>query len=339
MPSSYWTLGGQYQCRSCTPGRWRQDALRLTHCANLLTACESALESVGPLDGLVLSLHGALAAVGTDAADLALLRAAREALGPRSPISLCLDLHANVTKALVSEVTSVIGYHTYPHVDVSTTGSRAADLLVDAVTEKRKPVTRLARKRALLLPAEGQLPEGPLGTLRAMADRLMTRAGVLDVSLFPVQPWLDVEELGLGVTVTTDNDPELAQRLAEDVADRVWTARDEFRVELTYPQVALARARQAKQRPVLLVESADSPTGGATGDSPAMVQALLSHATDLRAYETVVDPQAVTICQSAGEGASVSVEVGATLDRRFHPPVATPLSPAGRRPGSDPAHR
>jgi microcystin degradation protein MlrC len=275
-------------------------------------------EGAGPLDGVVLSLHGALVGEAADCGDLVLLRALRASVG-EIPVGVCLDLHANVTAALVRESTFLLGYRTYPHVDMAETGARTANLLLDALDERVRPVTQLA-KVALLTPPEGQGADGPFGQLRAEADGCALGA-IVDVGLFPVQPWLDVPELGFGVTVTADGDTVAAADLANALVRRAWQLRDQFAVELVEPATALERARHATRRPLLLSESADSPTAGATGDSPAVVRALIEHGNGLRAYATLVDGPAVEQLTVAGPGTETEVELGCTLDRRFHQPV------------------
>ncbi|HEX7292657.1 MAG TPA: M81 family metallopeptidase [Conexibacter sp.] len=287
--------------------------------AKLAQLLSERIRHVGTLDGIVLSLHGALVGEDGDSGDLQLLRAARDAVGAGTPIGVCLDLHANVTDALIAEGAFVVGYHTYPHVDQASTGARAAELLLAALTQQATPVTRLA-KRAMLVPPEAQGADGPLGRLREQAESL-TGAGVLDISLFPVQPWLDVPELGFGVTVTTDAAPADAAEIAERLAADAWQVREQFAVELVAPAAAIERVRSATRRPVVLTESADAPTAGAAGDSPAMVRAFLEHGADLRAYTTLVDPVAVARMHEAGEGAVVQLSIGSRIDGRFHPPV------------------
>ncbi|MFN8620268.1 MAG: M81 family metallopeptidase [Chloroflexota bacterium] len=305
---------------------------------------EATIRAAGALDGLVLSLHGALTAEDEPDADAWLMGRARAALGDGPPIGVCLDLHANVTPAMVAAATFLAGYHTYPHVDQAATGARAARLVVETVAGRLAPATVLA-KRALLLPAETTpTSDGPMARVRRLADHLTT-GPVLDVSIFPVQPWLDVPELGLGVTVTVDTTAaaggpdatpdaatHVATAIADDLADLLWDLRDTFAVELTAPDAAIAAARGRPRGagPLLLSESADSPTAGAAADSPAMVEALLRHGQDLRAIVTLVDPAAVEACLVTGVGERVELRVGATLDPRFHKPVAL----AGRVDGA-----
>jgi microcystin degradation protein MlrC len=279
----------------------------------------SELARALPLDGLVLSLHGALVGETVDSGDLLLLERSRQVVGESCRIGVCLDLHANVTRALVDTSDFVIGYHTYPHVDLAQTGARTASLLLELVTGLKRPRTSLA-KRPMLTAPEAQGEDGPFGTLRRVADTL-TEGTVLDISLFPVQPWLDVPEVGFGVTVTTDGDEETGDRIATDLVELAWQQRDDFAVELVTPRTAIEHVRKHDRRPVLLSESADSPTAGATGDSPAMVRELLTHGKGLRSFLTLVDARAVQACFDAGEDQSLTLVVGASVDPRFHEPV------------------
>lgn len=315
---------------------WANSSGRLTSdtLAELRTLLAGQLLLSPPLDGLVLSLHGAMAADDLDDADLALVRTARSALGPDVPIAVCFDLHANVTTELVSEASLLTGYHTYPHTDLEVTGARAARLLVDLLEASARPVTALA-KRPMLVPAETMsTSSGPIAGVRAEADALTAaRPDVLDVSLFPVQPWLDVEQLGLAVTVTTDGDPGEAQRLADYFADRVWALRESFTVELLTPVEAIAAARSSTVRPFLISESADAPTAGGAGDSSNTLRALLEHAHGLSSCITVTDPAAVDVCTANPQG-RVDVLAGGALDPRFSEPVR--LQGVVMRTGSDP---
>ncbi|MEU8270618.1 M81 family metallopeptidase [Sphaerisporangium sp. NPDC049002] len=295
------------------------------------------LVAAGPVDALVLCLHGALVADGEAAADAALAESTRAVLAPGVPLIVTHDLHANVTLRIVRAADALVGFHTYPHVDQGDTGRRAADLALRAAVDGLRPGTVLA-KRPMLVPAESQaLSDPPMARLRAIADTA-TGGPILDVSLFPVQPWLDVPELGFGVTVTHNGSPGAASAagaVAERIAGEAWHDRAGFAVE---PVPVAEAIRQARSRtrlgPVLLVQSADSPTAGATADSAAVIAALLEHGRGLRAYATVVDAPAVAACFAAGPGGAVDTAVGATLDARWSTPA--PLAGTVRRLGTEP---
>ena len=303
--------------------------IRRTDMNEMVRMLSADLAKAGPLDGLVLSLHGALVTDDGESGDLLLLRASRQALGHDAMIGVCLDLHANLTRALVLEADCLVGYLTYPHVDQGDTGRRVAHLVAEHLLGRSQPVTCFA-KRPLLIPAEAQGFEGPMGDMRRLADQRIAE-GCLDISLFPVQPWLDVPELGFGVAVTTDGDRQRASSVAEEIAEAAWGRRQDFRAALASPEAAISRARAAARRPVVLSESADSPTSGTPADSPAMVRELLRFGRDLRACVSLVDPPAVQRCTEIGEGGQFSGEVGCTFERRFHSPV--PLAGIVERTG------
>lgn len=272
-------------------------------------------------DAVVLSLHGAMVTTELADADGAILAEVRRTLGDSTPIIVSLDLHANVTEAMIGATTATIAYHTDPHVDQASSGRRAALLALRTARGEVAPTTALA-KRPMIVPAETMsTTTGPIGELRRRVDAEATE-GVLDVSLLPVQPWLDVPELGFAALVTTDGRPDLGARLAQEYAETVWQRREEFRVErLLGPTAAVAAARRSSVRPFIIAHSADAPTAGAAGDNPIMIATLLEHGPDLRAYIPIVDAAAVEAAYTAGLGKTVDLLIGAQIDHRWGDPV------------------
>mgnify|MGYP003338311104 FL=1 len=61
------------------------------------------------------------------------------------PIVASLDYHANLTPDMAALATALVGYRTYPHIDMAETGRRAAGLLDKLLREKR-PVYRAYRQ-------------------------------------------------------------------------------------------------------------------------------------------------------------------------------------------------
>ena len=91
------------------------------------------VKGASPLDGVLLALHGAWVAEGEPDADGYVLSRVRQAVGPTVPIAATLDIHANVTRRMVEQADILVGYRSYPHVDMRETGERAAALLFRAV--------------------------------------------------------------------------------------------------------------------------------------------------------------------------------------------------------------
>jgi microcystin degradation protein MlrC len=183
------------------------------------------LASVAPPQGLLLALHGAQTAHATDDVAGHLLSASRKILGPHVPIVATLDLHANVTRLMVESATILVGYKTYPHIDLFETGQRAAELMLQILAGRLSPTMRY-RKLPLIVPAENmQTTSGPFGDLMLRAGELEQSGAACCVSVFGVQPWLDVPEMGCSTVSVTNNDPGAGQRQADALAMAFWAAR------------------------------------------------------------------------------------------------------------------
>jgi microcystin degradation protein MlrC len=80
------------------------------------------LRRAGAVDGVLLDLHGAMVVEGIDDGDGDLLEAVRQAVGPRCPVVSTFDLHGNHTQRRLDAATAVVGFDTYPHVDMAERG-------------------------------------------------------------------------------------------------------------------------------------------------------------------------------------------------------------------------
>ena len=145
---------------------------------------------------------------------------------------------------MVSEADALLGYDTYPHIDLYEIGVKAARLLLRAIRGEVRPVSLFARV-PMLVPAEGMATDGqPMATLLAEAKALEARPGVLSVSLLPVQPWLDIPGTGFSVLAVADG-PRRAAELApmlRQLGWRAWESRRAFRADLLPVDEAIARA-------------------------------------------------------------------------------------------------
>ena len=70
--------------------------------------------------------------------------------------------------------------------------------------------------------------EGPMKEWFDLAREIERRPGVLTVSTFPMQPWLDARHGGWSALVYTDGDPDLARALCGELASKVWDLREGF---------------------------------------------------------------------------------------------------------------
>jgi microcystin degradation protein MlrC len=271
-------------------------------------------------EGLLLALHGAQTAQSTDDVAGHLLSASREILGPHLPIVATLDLHANVTRLMVESADVLVGYKTYPHIDLFETGERAAGLMLQILAGTLSPVMRY-RKLPLIVPAENmQTTSGPFGDLMLRAGELETSGAACCVSIFGVQPWLDVSEMGCSIVSVTNNDRAAGQQQADALAKRFWAARRQFDVKLMPVRKALREAMRS-EGPVVLSEPSDSTGSGSPGDSTGVLGPLLELCSDYPAAIFLVDPKAVRRAIAAGVDSTVRLSVGGSIDRKHSRPV------------------
>lgn len=279
------------------------------------------LQAVLPVDGVLLVLHGAMSSQGFEDATGEILYAVRQAIGPTLPLVATLDLHANVTQSMVHHTNALVAYHTAPHIDLYETGERGMRLLASLVRGEARPVAAL-RRLPMILPAEnGRTTEGPYAEVMHHAIELMREPAVLDISVCSVQPWLDVTDAACTVLVYTDADSALATRLANELARMFWERRGRFDVELAPAAEMIRRALGSEKFPFVLADSADAPSSGAPGDSTAVLELLLSMSPDRPCFHNIVDGEAVAAIFEAGEGAEVTVQIGATSGVPFYRPL------------------
>ncbi len=282
----------------------------------------SRLEAALPVDGVLLVLHGAMMAEETPDATGEILRRVRALVGPGVPVVGTLDLHANVTARMVREATVLVGYQTAPHVDMYQVGSRAARLLLATMRGEISPTMALVRLPMILPPENSTHNWGPLADVIREAQALENRGTILHASIYPTQPWLDTEDMAASVLVVTDNAPAAAEEQAHALARTFWAGRHRFVADLVPPDEAVRRALARADGTVVFCDSADSTSSGSTGDSTAILGALLRAAPfEPVALVNIVDPEAVSRAVESGVGATITVSVGAKLAPEYFQPV------------------
>jgi microcystin degradation protein MlrC len=284
-------------------------------------------------DALFLDLHGAMVAEGTDDGEGTLLARIR-ALRPDLPIAVALDLHTNLTEAMVANATVLAGYKTYPHIDIYRTGERAGKLLLRSLAGEIMPVMEWRRLPVLAHTLKMGTDDQPMRDLIASAEGL-EREGLLDVSVFGGFPMADIPQPGFSVLAVADGDRPAARRAVDTIADAAWRQRGEFvyRSEPLAQSIARAKAMTAAatgNRPILLIDHADNCASGGTQDTMAVLaEALRQGLTDMAVF-AICDPWAIETLIKAGIGATVTLPLGGKLDMPAIGRKGEPLILTGR---------
>lgn len=288
--------------------------------ATLVDEVVELIADGGPWDGVLMSIHGAAVADGQEDADGAILRRVREVVGQSVPVVATLDMHANVSPGMVDHADVVVVWKTNPHVDAAPRGRRAAELAIAMARGEVRPTNALRQIPVAINILRQWTDAEPMRSLVAERDRVAARADVLDASLAEGYPWADVPAMGMSALVVTDDDQALAQQLADELTAKVWARRDEFDAAGVPVDEAVRRAMEAPAQPVLLLDVGDNIGGGSPGDSVVILHEVLRQgASDV--FASVSAPDGVRVCEEAGVGASVEVEVGAATDEQIGPPI------------------
>lgn len=292
----------------------------------LVGEMEERLRAAGPVDGMLLALHGALVVEDQPDGDGEIILRMRRILPPEIPVGVSLDLHGHITPLMLQPGVFHIGYREYPHTDIYETGARTARLLLDVVTGRRKlPAMGFAKRPLLVSPICTRTTDGPLRPVVEAARRLEAEGEVINAALFPVQPWIDVPDLGFAALVCAD-DPVRAQAAAEALAEMTWQRRADFFPDLTPLEEAI-RIGLSSDGMTLVADAGDAPTGGSAADSAAVLKALLAAGADKAdrlSYLTLCDPGAARRAGTAGPDATIALAVGHAFSE------GTPVEITGR---------
>ncbi len=307
-------------------------SLTCSDCEQLISSMVRMADEMKP-DAVFLDLHGAL--VGESLSDVTgeLLRRLVQALGPKVPIGAGLDCHANLTPDIVQNLDVMVGFKTYPHQDYYETGAHAASLFVRRLKGEIRPTTRVIKMPMIQGPEKADFSNGAMASLVADLAARQTAGDILDGTIFPTQPWLDIPELGSAVSVMTNDDAAAAEQVARHIAERWWEKRREFVPELLAPDKAVHRAIALPAPTVMISESADSVNSGSTGDNPALIKALVDHAGEAKSLVFTCDLALVEQTARSQLGEKTQVVFGEGCDRRFTSPFRAAAIVEKRVPG------
>ena len=269
----------------------------------------AALERAGPLDGVLLEIHGSMVAEGIDDADGHILAAVRRAVGPGVPVLAQLDIHANVSAAMVEAADALIGRETYPEVDMAPRGRECADVLVRIRAEGLRPAMAL-HQIPMIWGMNQVTAHSPMREAIAELHRIEAVPGVICASIATGYALADAPDMGASVYVVTEGDGELAQGLADELGEWIFQRRADWHYSRPSASEAVAGARQAGRFPVIVADRDDNTGGGSPGDSTGLLRAFIDAGLRDACVLYMVDTEAAAACHRAGVGAVLDLEVG-----------------------------
>ena len=262
-------------------------------------------------DAVYLDLHGAMVTEHLDDGEGELLARVRSVVGDSVPVVCSLDLHANVTKKMVECADALVGYRTYPHVDMADTGARTAFLLSQRLEGMARPHAAM-RRIPFLIPLSAQCTD--LEPSKALYAELagMESRDVPSLSFTPGFPAADFPECG-PVVLAYGTTAGAAARTADALARRITSIESEFDAPVYAADEAVKRAMAIAaraSRPVVIADTQDNPGAGGDSDTTGMLRALIANRVKRAALGVMVDPAAAAAAHRAGVGATIEISLG-----------------------------
>lgn len=259
------------------------------------------ISKAGSLDAIYLDLHGAMVTQSHEDGEGELLRRLRVALGDDIPIGVSLDLHANISAAMVDLSTLITVYRTYPHLDMAESGARCISHLVEVI--QGRVLKSSFRQIPFLIPLHAQCTD--TRPCRELYQRIAS-AEKTDYQ------WA---ELALGFTAADIHDcgpsvlcyslsSELSDVVTDDIVNAVVESKSVFDTRLYNTDEAVSRAiKSTTNKPVLIADVQDNPGAGGTSDTTGLLQSLITAKARGAVLGVMCDPTVANSAHQSGVGA------------------------------------
>lgn len=280
------------------------------------------LDGQNDLDGVLLHLHGAAVtnAKGVFDCEGDLLTAVRDKVGDDVPILVMYDQHGNISDLMVEKANASFGYNTQPHKDGYELEQEIASVFEGMMEGKYKP-TQYRAQPPLLLPAiRTETSEGPMKKMMDKAYEWEEREDVINVSPFAGFYGSDKYEAGPSIVVTTNDNPELAKEIAEEMATYMWEIKDEFLGDII-PMEEAIRIAKTEGGLWAFIDECDDPCGAGPADGTYILQKCLEAGIPSGGVSSIHDPAVIERAFAAGEGATIGGTLGAWKDGLHGEPI------------------
>ncbi len=280
--------------------------------------CDSIVAAVQEgCDAVLLDLHGAMVSEFAVDGEGALLQRIR-AIAPDTPIAVALDLHGNVTPAMVRNSDVMISFKTYPHIDMFETGLHAGRLLQKMLKAEISPFIIYRQIPVLSHTLRSNTNEGAMKAVVDAATEMESRPGILGISIMAGFSLADFEDAGMSIIVVADQQHPSSITIANEAADQlqamIISQADGFVYESTPIELSLKKATSIAESdgngPVLLLDHSDNVMSGGTCDTTDILEAALHFGLTNIAAGPIADPASVKKLISTGLEQEVTIELG-----------------------------
>jgi len=285
----------------------------------------SLLNENGPWDGILLSLHGAAVSEEYPDADGEIAERVRTLVGPDVKIGLSVDMHANLSQKMITNVDVATVYRTNPHLDPKVRAFECAEMIRDSIDGKINPVMWLEIPPVVINIVKQFTDENPMKAVMENLDAALTMENIIHASVSEGYPYADVEEMGMGFLAIADGNTDSARKASQWMAAEAWDIREQFLGDTPSIEEALAYADVNYDGegtgPMVLMDVGDNIGGGSSADSTHILE--VAQAMRIKGYlQTLFDPESAQMCADAGVGSHLKLTVGGKTDNMHGNPVS-----------------
>lgn len=277
-------------------------------------------------DGIYLSLHGSSVSTDTENPELALLQSIRHRVGT-IPIAITFDLHANIDPDIGRLADIIVGYKTYPHIDMLETGEKALALLGRCMKSEINPETLIVPAGFAPTSFNMQTASGPMAEMQAEVRMSETKYGFYDVSAFGGFVYADSPQTGASITLCAERDSLDASSEAGRLAGLFLQQTEKLDVYLPQPVTVLKTltndlANNKNLAPVAILEPSDNVFSGGGADTPGLLRAAIDIGFEFPTlFAFFWDTEIAAQAHQAGIGAVLDCAFGGRLTDNFGQPV------------------
>jgi microcystin degradation protein MlrC len=282
--------------------------------ARICAGLSAALDD-GPLDGVYLDLHGAAVSDSYPDMEAELLRRVRAIVG-QIPLTISVDPHCNLTRAMVERCDAIAPFRTYPHVDMPAAGARAMTLLLERIT-RGKPWARAFREVDFFIPITSQCTEMvPMQSVMAERARFANTHGAKELAWCFGFPYADFAGCGPAIAAYADTQAQ-ADASANAMQAHIVARESDFKLDVMPAAAAVSEAirrSNSAKRPVVIADTQDNPGGGGHGDTTGLLAELIRQGAQGVCFGLINDAESAAACHTSGVGASVTLSLGGKSD-------------------------
>lgn len=281
-----------------------------------------SLRQAGDVDLILLNLHGGMIADGEFDCEGALLEDIRR-MAPKAVIGCELDPHCHLTDRMVHNADVIVTYKAYPHTDIVDVAEDVWRLSVATLAGTIRPVAARADCHMISV---WHTTRAPMSDFVAEMSAAEGRDGILSVSFCHGFALGDMPQLGSRMLVYADRDVTMAQGVADRMAQRIWSLRDQTRNRSLGTEDGVEKALARKDgRPVVIADVADNPGLGAGADSTHLLSELIRRRVRHALVGLLFDPMAVQLCLGLEEGARLTLRIGGKFSPQSGPALDLPV--------------